>query len=198
MDKLQKALAAELERTRQELRPDLAGYQQGLRTFRQRSWLLSRQLLLPMRRGLTEEAKDVFRRAGPNTLCPGWSRCSFEKTPIRRAIAAPGSTLKRSCLNREMQSRQSWCPGDDEVETAAIELAQLLLSNWTGFMQFQSPEGQREATAALHEKPPRVPPELFTGCAAYPVTLEECIATMASFLVNEEHLRDDDDTNAGA
>lgn len=60
MDKLQKALAAELERTRQELRPDPEGFQEGFRAFQRRTRLLAQRLLAPMRIGLTDEARQVL------------------------------------------------------------------------------------------------------------------------------------------
>ena len=82
-------------------------------------------------------------------------------------------------------------PRHDEVETLAIELAQLLLSNWTGFMRFQSVEARRGAISALYESPPSLPPQITEGCAAYPVSNEDCCAILAAFLVAEDRFTGD-------
>lgn len=68
------------------------------------------------------------------------------------------------------------------LPSVLVPRAQLLLSNWTGFIRFASAEGRHDAIVALRETPPRLPPEVTTGCAAYPVTNEECIAILVSFL----------------
>lgn len=193
---MDKALAAELERTRQELKPDPEGFQRGLRRFQRRTRRLARRLLEPMRRGLTEEARLVYSQ--------GWTERVFGRVvdmlfsrdsdlgtpepvaPERMEAEAPGPVPLESLPSVLV-------PGDEEVETAAIELAQLLLSNWTGFIRFASAGGRHDALVALRETPPRLPPEVTTGCTAYPVTTEECGAILVSFLVEEERLIADED-----
>lgn len=67
-------------------------------------------------------------------------------------------------------------PRGEEVETAAIELAQLLLSNWTWLYRDLDIAGQVDAKAALQKNPPSFAPEVTIGCTAYPVSIEDCCA----------------------
>lgn len=177
VDKLQKALAAEIERTRQELRPDPEGFQEGLKAFQRRTRLLALRLLEPMRIGLTDEAKLVLSEG--NT-----------REEIRSAIClffglSPEDSY--ACISQAINAAKM--PRDDEVETAAIELAQLLLSNWTGLFQDLSIEGQQGAKAALLKNPPSLGPEVTIGCAAYPVSIEDCCAALAAYLIEEDRLQ---------
>ena len=196
---MDKALSAELARTRQELKPDPEGFQRGLRRFQRRTRGLARQLLEPMRRGLTEEARLVYSQ--------GWTEQVFDRVvdmlfspdsdlgtpepiaPERMEAEAPGPVPLESLP-------AVLVPSNEEVETASIELAQLLLSNWTGFIRFASAEGRHDALVALRETPPRLPPEVTTGCAAYPVTNEECIAILGSLLKEDKQLIDEEDTES--
>lgn len=194
---MDKALAAELELTRQELKPDPEGFQRGLRRFQRRTRGLARRLLEPMRRGLTEEARLVHSQGWTERVLGRVVDMLFSRdsdlgmpepvAPERMEAQAPESVPRESLPS-------VFVPRDEEVETAAIELAQLLLSNWTGFVRFANAEGRHDAFAALRETPPRLPPEVTTGCAAYPVTNEECIAILGSFLRQDEQLIDEEDT----
>lgn len=197
VDKLQKALADEIERTRQELRPDPEGFQRGLQRFQRRSRYLARRLLEPMRRGLTDGARLLYSQ--------GWTENAFGR--VVEMLCSPDSdpgTPEPVALERmeaeapgpvPLQSLPAMLvPRDKEVETASIELAKLLLSNWTGFIRFASAEGQHDALVALREASPRLPSEVATGCAAYPISNEECIAILASFLNEDEQLIDEEDT----
>jgi len=194
---MDKALAAELERTRQEFKPDPEGFQRGLRRFQRRTRGLARRLLEPMRRGLTDEATLVYSQGWTEKVLGRvvdmmFSGDSDLGTP---EPVAPESMEGKAHSPVPRESLPSvFVPRDEEVETAAIELAQLLLSNWTGFIRFASAEGRHDALVALREMPPRLPSEVTTGCAAYPVTNEECIAILGSFLQEDEQLIDDEDT----
>ena len=196
---MDKALAAELERTRQELKPDPEGFQRELRRFQSRTRGLARRLLEPMRRGLTEEARLVYSQGWTERVLGRMVDMFFSRdsdlgtpeplAPERMEAEIPGPVPLESLPS-------ALVPRDEEVETAAIELAQLLLSNWTGYLRFASAEGRRDALVALRETPPRLPPEVTTGCAAYPVTDEECIAILGSFLKDDEQLIDEEDTES--
>lgn len=194
---MDKALAAELERTRQEFRPDPEGFQRGFRRFQSRTRGLARRLLEPMRRGLTEEARLVYSQGWTDRVLGRmvamlFSRDSDLGTP--EPVAPEGMETEVPGTVPLESLPPVFVPRDEEVETAAIELAQLLLSNWTGFIRFASADGRHDALVALRETPPRLPPEVTTGCAAYPVTNEECIAILGPFLKDNEELIDEDDT----
>lgn len=120
MDILQRALAAEIERTRQELRPDPEGFQEGLKAYQCRLRLLAERLLTPMRVGLTHEAKLVLSETE--------TRAAIRKA-VRLLFGRRGQNIDAG-ISQALRAAQM--PRKAEVETAAIELAQLLLSNWTG------------------------------------------------------------------
>lgn len=194
---MDKALAAEIERARQEFKPDTEGFQRGLRRFQHRTRQLARRLLEPMRHGLTEEARVVYSEGWTEKVLGRVVDMMFSRdsdlgppeplAPERMEGEAPGPVPRESLPSVFM-------PRDEEVETAVIELAQLLLSNWTGFIRYASAEGRHDALVALRETPPRLPQEVTTGCAAYPVTNEECIAILGSFLKDDQQLIDEEDT----
>jgi hypothetical protein len=172
MDKMAKALAAEIERTRQELKPDPEGFREGLKTFQRRSWLLSRRLLLPMRVGLLDEAKQFFAEDGAKATLANAMRLLFEVDGEDAHMSEAVDTAR--------------IPRDEEVEVAVVELAQLLLSNWTGFIQDLSITAQQAALADLQANPQLFAPEIGAGCAAYPVSIGECKVIPAAYLVDEQ------------
>lgn len=177
VDKLQKALAAELERTRQELRPDPEVFQEGVREFQRRTRLLAQRLLAPMRIGLTDEARQV--------LSDGETREAIRKAICLFFGRSPEDS--DACISQALDAART--PRDEEVKTAAIQLAQLLQSNWAGHFQDLSIAEQRDAEAALRDEPPRFAPEVTIGCAAYPVSNEDCCAALAACLLEEERLQ---------
>lgn len=73
-------------------------------------------------------------------------------------------------------------PADAEVLSNAQELAQLLLSNWFRLMAQASPAQAGHMVEALRADPPMLPPEVTTGCLAYPVPEEQARSTLVAYL----------------
>ena len=73
-------------------------------------------------------------------------------------------------------------PAEAEVWSNAQELAQLLLSNWFGLMSDAPPASSNQIIDALRADPPTLPPEVTTGCLAYPVAEEQARSTLAGYL----------------
>jgi transcriptional regulator with XRE-family HTH domain len=73
-------------------------------------------------------------------------------------------------------------PADAEVLSNSQELAQLLLSNWLGLMTHAGRVRTTQLIDALRSNPLLLPPEVTTGCLAYPVPEEQVRTILAAFL----------------
>ena len=108
----------------------------------------------------------------------------------RDSASAPTVLLKSTFINGTMLVHNDACmsriPRAEEVEAAAIELAQVLLSNRTWLYQYLGIAGQYEAKT--EKNPPSFALAFTIGCAAHPVSFKDCCAALAAHLLVEECL----------
>lgn len=73
---------------------------------------------------------------------------------------------------------------DEEIEEHAVELAQLLLSNWVGILEQAFADAPGQAVVLLEYKalPPQTDPNaLGRGCEAYALAVDDCVKALLTY-----------------
>ncbi|MGY4829190.1 hypothetical protein ACVNIS_11475 [Sphaerotilaceae bacterium SBD11-9] len=169
---MDKALQAELARTRAELKPDPVGFARRTALHKQHVRALGAYLRPAVAVALKEESAKLLAEEWVAEARQALSRWLLQTN----AEEKPEDVLARGQAERELQTELAIdlvelasTPTETEIDEHTVELAQLLLSNWIGHLEHglqDSSDGRlRDLVNAM---PPKVPPSaVLVGVEAF-------------------------------
>jgi transcriptional regulator with XRE-family HTH domain len=127
---------------------------------------LAKRLMPLMRTGLAREANQTLRELGSYLI--GGQPLSQWISRLHGAVDPDSAALLT--------------PNDDDIRGDTHRLARVLLTNWFGLFSQATHDGRRLLVSGLRADPPLIPGEVAAGCFGFPVSDDEALRVLVTYL----------------